>query len=202
MCWKHSGFSIDNSVRLDGGDHKARQAFAHYVARAPLSLQKLIYDALGDKVLYHTSYNPWLQQNTTLWDAMDFIAALTQLIPPWGVRCIHYYGLYSSRCKARWQRLPHVARLAPAAWQESHAQHLPADAGPPKTQTVPQRACRSAWARLIAKVYEVDPLICPLCGSEMKLVAVITDLSEVRKILRHLIKIGRSPPGLDSSSPV
>lgn len=51
--------------------------------------------------------------NTTLWNAMDFIAALTQFIPPWGVRCIHYYGLYSSRCKARWQRLPHVARLAP-----------------------------------------------------------------------------------------
>jgi hypothetical protein len=87
---------------------------------------------------------------------MDFIAALTQFVPPWGVRSIHYYGLYSSRCKARWQRLPHVARLAPAAWQESHAQNLSADAGPPKTQTVPQRACRSAWARLNAKVYEVD----------------------------------------------
>ena len=26
LCWRHSGFSVDNSVRLDGGDHKARQA--------------------------------------------------------------------------------------------------------------------------------------------------------------------------------
>ena len=74
------------------------------------------------KVLYHTDYNPYFKQNTTLWDAMDFIAALTQFIPPWGVRYVHYYGLYSSRCKARWQRLPHVARLAPAAWKDSHAQ--------------------------------------------------------------------------------
>ena len=32
---------------------------------------------------------------------MDFIAQLTQFIPPWGVRYVHYYGLYSSRCKAR-----------------------------------------------------------------------------------------------------
>ena len=96
--------------------------------------------------------------------------------------------------------MPHVARLAPAAWQESHAQHLPADAGPPKTQTVPQRACRSAWARLIAKVYEVDPLICRRCGSKMKLIAVITDPSEVRTILHHLIKIERAPPELDPSS--
>ena len=200
LCWKHSGFSVDNSVRLDGGDHKARQALAQYIARAPLSLQKLTYDALGGKILYHTSYNPWLKQNTTLWDAMDFIAALTQFIPPWGVRCIHYYGLYSSPCKARWQRLPHVARVAPAAWKESHAEQLPGDPGFAQRQTVPQRACRSAWARLIAKVYEVDPLICPHCGSEMKLIAVITDPPEVRKILRHLIKIGRAPPGLDPSS--
>jgi hypothetical protein len=36
----------------------------------------------------------------------------------------------------------------------------------------------------------------------MKLIAVITDPAEVRKILRHLIKIGRAPPGLDSSSVV
>jgi hypothetical protein len=34
----------------------------------------------------------------------------------------------------------------------------------------------------------------------MKLFAVITDPAEVRKILRHLIKIGRSPPGLDPGS--
>ncbi|MGA2615797.1 MAG: hypothetical protein ABSG38_20350 [Spirochaetia bacterium] len=48
----------------------------------------------------------------------------------------------------------------------------------------------------MAKVYEVDPLICPRCRSEMKLIAVITNPAEVAKILRHLIKIGRAPPGL------
>ena len=34
----------------------------------------------------------------------------------------------------------------------------------------------------------------------MKLIAVITDPAEVRKILRHLLKIGRAPPGLDPSA--
>ena len=85
MCWRHSGFSVDNSVRLDGGDHTARQAFAQYIARAPLSLQKLTYDRSGGKILYHTSYNPYFKQNTSLWSAPDFIAHLTQFIPPWGV---------------------------------------------------------------------------------------------------------------------
>ncbi len=32
---------------------------------------------------------------------------------------------------------------------------------------------RSTWARLIKKVYEVDPLICPHCGGQMRFLAVI-----------------------------
>ena len=100
---------------------------------------------------------------------MDFIAALTQFIPPWGVRYVHYYGLYASRCKARWDQWPHVAAVAPNGWKESHGEQASAEAVPSQTQTVPQRACRSlgrqpfrkkrrepAWARLIAKVYEID----------------------------------------------
>ena len=191
---------MDNSVRLDGGDHHARQALAQYIARGPLSLQKLTYDQPGGKVLYHTDYNPYFKQNTSLWNAPDFIAQLTQFIPPWGVRYVHYYGLYSSRCKARWQHWPHVARVAPTAWKDSHPEQLPTDIGHTNAQTIPQRACRSAWARLIAKIYEVDLLICPRCGSEMKLIALITNPPEVAKILRHLINIGRAPPGLDPSS--
>ena len=45
-----------------------------------------------------------------------------------------------------------------------------------------------------------SPLVCPRCGSEMKPIAVITDPAEVGKILRHLLKIGRAPPGLDASA--
>ena len=34
----------------------------------------------------------------------------------------------------------------------------------------------------------------------MRLIAVVTDPAEVRKILRHLLKVGRAPPGLDPST--
>ena len=66
-------------------------------------------------------------------------------------------------------------------------------------RTLPECASRSAWARLIAQVYEVNPLVCPRCASEMRVLAVITNAAEVKKILRHLIKIGCPPPGLDPS---
>jgi hypothetical protein len=59
---------------------------------------------------------------------------------------------------------------------------------------------RAAWARLMTKVYEADPLVCGRFGSPMRVVAVITEPQQVRKILRHLIKTGKAPPGLDPAS--
>jgi len=48
--------------------------------------------------------------------------------------------------------------------------------------------------------YEVDPLVCPSCGAEMKVIAFITEYEVVDKILRHLKRHdeegrGRGPPG-------
>ena len=45
---------------------------------------------------------------------------------------------------------------------------------------------RRSWARLIRKVYEVDPLFCPQCGGTMKVIAVIERPAVVRQILAHL----------------
>ena len=67
-----------------------------------------------------------------------------------------------------------------------------------QSQEVERETASSTWARLIAKVYEVDPLQCAQCGSPMKVLAVIMDPVEVDKILHHLIKTGRAPPGLDA----
>jgi len=39
---------------------------------------------------------------------------------------------------------------------------------------------------LLARIYEVRPLLCPLCGAEMRIIAFITDGPTVRDILGHL----------------
>ena len=45
---------------------------------------------------------------------------------------------------------------------------------------------RQNWARLIQKIYEVDPLVCPKCGGEVKIISFIEELPVIEKILRHL----------------
>ncbi len=45
----------------------------------------------------------------------------------------------------------------------------------------------SSWAALVKRVYEVDPLECPKCGAEMRIIAFIERCQRdvVEKILRH-----------------
>jgi hypothetical protein len=40
--------------------------------------------------------------------------------------------------------------------------------------------------RLIQRIYEVDPLICPQCRGTMKIISFIEDPEIIRKILLHL----------------
>ena len=62
----------------------------------------------------------------------------------------------------------------------------PPEAPPIENDTPEARAARRAWARLIKKIYEVDPLICPECSSPMRVISIIEEQEVIRKILEHL----------------
>jgi hypothetical protein len=53
--------------------------------------------------------------------------------------------------------------------------------------------CQVAWALLLARICEVFPLVYPLCGAEMRIIAFITDGPIVSDILGH--------PGEPTASP-
>jgi hypothetical protein len=51
-----------------------------------------------------------------------------------------------------------------------------------------------------ARLFPALEFCCSRCGSPMKVLAVVTDPPEVRRILLHLIKTGVAPPGLEASA--
>ncbi len=59
---------------------------------------------------------------------------------------------------------------------------------------------KSAWARLIKKVYEVDPMLCPKCGAEMRLMAIIEEDEVIEKNTETPSSLG-SPPRPPSQAP-
>ena len=60
------------------------------------------------------------------------------------------------------------------------------------------------WARLVHKIFEVDPWLCPNCGKELdrqpgEIIAFITSHQEIKKILKHIgEETQRAPPLLPS----
>jgi len=69
---------------------------------------------------------------------------------------------------------------------------LPTQAEPAQP-VAPQRPAHCLWAVLIARVYEVFPLVCPICGGRMCIIAFITYSADIRQILDH-IGVAADPP--------
>ena len=185
-------------------------------------MNKIIYESFKGKVIFKTKYNAYFKENLKVFDAVEFIGQAVQHIPVPRIRLIRYFGLYSSKSRGKWQSLfctscaatafghrvqqkdwDHIARLAPLGWKEQNGiEKQEEDDNNNEScneDNVSSNKNKASWARLIAKIYEVDPLVCPKCGSEMRIIAVITYGYEINKILKHLIKTGKSPPSVDES---
>ena len=50
--WKHSGFSVDTSVRIEARDHLGMQRLVEYISRCPFSLARMISITEEGKVIY------------------------------------------------------------------------------------------------------------------------------------------------------
>ena len=58
-----------------------------------------------------------------------------------------------------------------------------------------------SWAKLIHRVYEVDPLLCPFCGAEMKVLTFIVDFATAKAIRRSLELPAQEPEPLAHAPP-
>ena len=65
----------------------------------------------------------------------------------------------------------------------------------------PTRRARLSWAKLIRRVYEVDPLLCPFCGAEMKILAFILDFATAKAIRESLELPAQEPEPLAHAPP-
>jgi len=53
--WRHTGFSVDNSVRIEAGDEAGMQRLIEYITRSPFSLTRMVSLTGDGKILYRAS---------------------------------------------------------------------------------------------------------------------------------------------------
>ncbi len=117
---------------------------------------------------------------------MQALAAMFSHVPDKGKQQVRYYGFYSNVARGKRKKRDSDEFIYSILEPEE-----------------PSTEYKRNWARLIQKIYEVDPLTCPKCSGKMKIISVIEDSEIVKKILKHLdlwnVK-ARPPPRLEKSS--
>jgi len=177
LSWKHSGFSVHNGKPVKRGDDEGLERVAQYIIRNPFSEKKMTYNEETGTVIYRSRRHASTKRNFEVFSAQDFIAAITQHIPDKGFQMVRYYGWYSNRARgdrAKKQDLkPQGSSLSPLTVIDV-------------SDYQPRWLASKKWRELIKKVWEVDPLECPRCGAEMKMIALIDESAVIEKILRYL----------------
>ncbi len=176
--WQHGGgFSVDASVRIAATDRAGRGRLLRYCARPPFPLDRL-HERDPEQLLYESAKSGPGGTGPLLLTPLQLLDRLAAFVPPPRVHRHRYFGVLAPNSPLR----AAVTALAPAA--------APTPRAPPPalpaTEPAHRRAARYAWAALLVRIYEVFPLVCPLCGAEMRIIAFLTDLSTIHDILLHV----------------
>ena len=183
MNWCHSGFSVYAGNRIARDDKAGQEALAQYIMRNAFAEEKISYIEDSGQVLYRSDMTHGKnKKNFEPLPAGQFIAMVTQHIPEKGFQMVRYYGWYSNRSmgQRRKERMPRPGDRM--LGKEDSVNFTILDVSYYEPPRVPSRT----WRELIKKVWEVDPLTCPRCVSEMRIISLIQDPDVIRRILKHL----------------
>ena len=227
LAYQHSGFSVDAGVLIEAHDRAALERLLRYCARPPFAMDRLRKE--GTALVYRCAKQrsePGSDKRGAKVDELhltplELIDRIAALVPPPRTHRHRYFGVLApnSPLRAAVTALATPAQPAkqvvvqaePATTGEGAPGVAPLDHASPSTPepAPPKRSpAHYLWAVLIARIYEVFPLLCPLCGGQMRLIAFITQGTQIRRILDHIgvdsepphISPARGPPLWDDCS--
>ena len=235
LGYKHSGFSVNTSVRIEANDRSGLERLLRCCARPAFSMERL--RKAGKDLVYRCAKQHSepggdrregnnragnqrrVRQDEIILTPLELIDRIAALIPPPRTHRHRYYGALAPNSPMR----SAVTAMAMPAEQPPTPAHALSTCEPPTQPTqsavsegatgvaaitaapispaseppepVPSKRSPAhyLWAALIARIYEVFPLLCPICGGQMRIIAFITHSAEIRQILDHI--------GVDSEPP-
>jgi hypothetical protein len=165
MSWRHSGFNVFSGPRIQPGEEEAMENLARYIISASFSQERMTYLAEESKVIYQSKDG----KDERVFDALEWLAAMCSHVPTKAEQMVRYYGHFSNLSRGKWKK-NNQDELIPSILEPDGS----------------SKEFRKNWARLIQKIYEVDPLTCAKCGGTMAIISFIEDPEIIKKILKHL----------------
>ena len=200
MSWRHvSGFNVHHEVRIKPHDEKGMENLAQYIIRNTFSLEKLKYERGDLSVIYRSKMSHGKnKRNFQVFSPLEFIASITQHIPEPSFQLVRYYGWYSNRMRGDRKKQEERGKGRRESGSETVEDVKVINIRNYRPKRIPQLM----WRECIKKIWEVDPLVCPKCTGEMKIISFIYKKTVIKKILTHLNifkekKKQRAPPTVE-----
>jgi len=180
---KNSGFSLHAGVATKAHERDRLEKICRYIARPAVSEERLSTDNYGN-VIYRFK-KPWDDGTTALkLTPMELMERLVALVPRPRVHLTRYHGVLGPHYKHRKQIVPKPPELKFVGQEQNIIDPKQLEL---KKKNIP-------WARLLARVFNIDVETCTKCGGKMKIIAAIEDPKVIRKILEHMGLDTKPPP--------
>jgi hypothetical protein len=196
------GMSLHAGVAVPARDRRRLERLCRYVARPPLANDRL--EELPDGRLAVRLKTPWRDGTThVLMERNELIERLVPLIPPPRAHQLRYHGILAPCASWRDRVVPACDApcrgdaYGPEVEENRSAGSFPAPEATSSSGDATRHGkarSRSRWAELLQRVFSIDALRCPRCGSTLRLIAAIEDPDVARKILDCLDLPARAPP--------
>ena len=191
--WRHcSGFSVYRGMQVKKDDEVGKEALAQYIIRNPFSLKKIKYNRDTGTVIYQSGMRHGRNKKKfEIFGATEFIAAITQHIPDKSFQLVRYYGWYSNRSRGDRAKAVTTKWMSDSFLSEDYRYPVKISSAVKVIDTSTHRPVRiplKSWRECIKKIWKIDPLECPRCHVEMRIISSIT-LSQpdmIHGILEHL----------------
>ena len=187
QSWEHSGFSVYAAPKIEANDAEARLFLARYLKKAPLAEARLSIDESGlEPVVNYKKTLAGVTKQERCFSPLEFLAELSLHIPKVFEQTARLFGIYSSSTRGKKLR-------------EERFKQVLLNPLEPLPESEPTKASAS-FARCMKLVFEINPLECPRCGENMKIVAFLHSSREIEKIAENLkYTTWSAPPGFSKS---
>ncbi len=153
LSWHHSGFHVYVGNKIESDDKTGLGNLARYIIRACFSQERLVYipvEKSNDGVA-KAIYTSKDGKSRKVFNALDWLARLVTHIPGRYEHTVRY-GYFSNKSRGMRKK---------AETDDTIPVIMPNE--------LSSKEAKQNWARLIQKIYEVDPLICPKCQGAMRI---------------------------------
>ena len=165
LAYDNSGFSLNAAVRIQAWDREGLEQLIRYCSRPPFVSENLRWN--GRWLIYRFSKQTHTGKTFIQCEPLEFLDKIAAFIPSPRAHRRHYHGVFAPHSLLR-------MKVAASALKK-HPQIVP-----PSIKEAAEKIEKVSlsWAKLIARIYETNPLLCN-CGKEIKIIAFVTHAAEI-----------------------